>query len=258
MNYIYALYLQPGVAADIDAWITSNSRQSPRHNTQGQHYADDVLNYFQFDRMLNEHGGQYTEQHRLRQQITDPSNALEVMQLADTFNDNHKGLVAYVAKSGSQYDVYVKERDSSSQHNITFLKERLNAWHAYEDAFQNVGIDINAVPDVIKGIVNPYQVNLVGYLMSLQNTSHRNMYKKDAMVLFELGCTPAWKNILESMFGSLEAAAEAVDTINSGGAGAASITNHQKQRLINAINSAKSFLGVDLQNLESQVQQRTQ
>lgn len=166
--------------------------------------------------------------------------------------------MAYVTKSGSQYDVYVKERDSSNQHNITFLKEKLNVWHAYEDAFQNVGININAVSDSIKSTVNPYQINLVGYLMSLQNTSHRNMYKKDAMVLFELGCTPAWKNILENMFGSLEAAAEAVDTINSGGAGATSITNHQKQRLVNAINSAKSFLGVDLQNLESQVQQRTQ
>jgi hypothetical protein len=75
------------------------------------------------------------EQGRLRQQITDPSNALEVLQLADTFNDNHRGLVAYVSKSGPTYQVYVKQKDSSTQWHTTYIKELLSAWHIYESAF---------------------------------------------------------------------------------------------------------------------------
>lgn len=258
-NYIYALYLQPGVAAAIDAQMTANQpNQTPRHNAQGQHYAEDVLAYFQFDRMQNEFGSIYVEQGRLRQQITDPSNALEVLQLADTFNDNHKGLVAYVHKNGAQYDVYVKRRDSDTQRLITTLKEQLNVWRVYENAFQGVGIDLNNVPDTIKDSVTPYKTRLVDYLISLQRTSHRNLYKKDVQVLFELGCTPAQRQVLENAFGSLEAAAEAVDILNHGGIAAMSVTSHQRSRLRNALNTAQQFFGMDLQGLKTHVDQMLQ
>lgn len=139
------------------------------------------------------------------------------MQLADTFNDSHKGLVAYVTKAGSNYEVYVKDRDSITQHNISLLKEMLSAWHIYESTFQNVGIDLNTVPDIIKGTVTPYVPGLAGYFKSLQGTSHRNLYKRDAMVLFELGLDANWKQILQNTFGSIEAAADAVDALNHGG-----------------------------------------
>ena len=154
------------MAAAIDANITANG-QTPRHNTQGQHYVEDVLAYFQFNQMQNEFGTLSVEQGRLRQSITDPSNALEVMQLADTFNDTHKGLVAYVVKGGPNYDIYVKRRESLTQQNVTYLKERLNVWNLYENTFQNVGVDLNAVPDSIKDTVTPYKPSLVDYLISL-------------------------------------------------------------------------------------------
>lgn len=256
VNYIYALYLQPGVAADIDAKLTANNpNQTPRHNAQGQHYAEDVLNYFRFDQMQNEFGSSSVELGRLRQQITDPSNALQVMQLADTFNDTHKGLVAYVVKSGSQYQIYVKRRDSIQQKHIGLIKDHLNAWRTCCNAFQQVGIDLNNVPAEIKDRVTPYTSGLISYLISLRATGHNNLYKKDAWVLFELGLDSNWRQILENMFGSIQAAAQAVDNLNHGGLVAAGITSHQASRLRNAIDNAKQFLGLDLQDLKNQVDQ---
>ena len=237
--------------------MTANN-QTPRHNAQGQHYVEDVLAYFQFDRMQNELNSKTIEQGRLRQQITDPSNALEVLQLADTFNDSHNGLVAYVHKNGNQYDIYVRMRDSDTQHNVADLKEQLNVWHVYENVFQQFGIDLNNVPDTIKDTVTPYKTRLVDYLISLQGTSHRNLYKKDVQVLFELGCTPAQRQVLINTFGSLDAAADAVDILNHGGVAAMAITNHQRTRLRNALNTSQQFFGMDLQGLKAQVDQMLQ
>lgn len=258
VNYLYALYLQPGVAAAIDNQLMTNGQQTPRHNAQGQHYVEDVLAFFQFNVIQNQLGSRSVEQGRLRQQITDPSNALEVMQLADAFNDSHKGLVAYVHKNGNTYDVYVKQRDSQTQSNINFLKEQLATWHVYESAFQRVGVDFNNVSNSIKNEINPYKMNLVDYFISLQNVSHRNLYRKDALVLLELGCTPAQKQVLQNVFGSIEAAADAVDSINHAGIAASGLSNHQVSRLRNALNQAQQFFGIDLQDLRIQISHVTQ
>jgi len=76
--------------------------------------------------------------------------------------------------------------------------------------------------------------------------------------LFELGCTPAQRQVLENAFGSLEAAAEAVDILNHGGIAAMSVTSHQRSRLRNALNTAQQFFGMDLQGLKTHVDQMLQ
>lgn len=246
------------MAAAIDNQLMTNGQGTPRHNAQGQHYVEDVLAFFQFNTLMNELGSRSVEQGRLRQRITDPSNALEVMQLADDFNDNHKGLIAYVHKNGNAYDVYVKQRDSLTQHNVNFLKDQLAAWHIYETAFQRVGVDINNLPDTIKNEINPYKINLVDYFTSLQNVSYRNLYRKDALVLLEFGCSAAQKQVLENVFGSIEAAADAVDSLNHAGVAASGLSNHQVSRLRNALNQAQQFFGMNLQDLRTQISYATQ
>ena len=92
----------------------------------------------------------------------------------------------------------------------------------------------------------------LNHLKNLSMLSYDNMYRKDAMILFYIDKDSAEVQRVINSFGSIEDAATAVDDINHG---YVTVTSAQIHLLKNAINHAQQLHGVDIDALQTQINQ---
>lgn len=256
VNWIYASYTASNAADAMD-------QAGYKRNSQGQHNAADLKKFINYAAMQNEIGTLFSEELRLgfvnnNGQRVDFQSAKEALEKADAFNDSHNALVATVNRHGDNYNVIVAEKDSNTHMRPTEIKKKLKAWEIEKQAFNNIGVDIENLPQEVRDVMNPYQTDIVQYLRNLQNSQINFMYKKQALLLFSLYAnSPQVQRLVgNTAFQSLEDAAQAIDDINHGIPGVATPT--QMRLLLNAINFSKQFQGIDLNALQSQVDQVTQ
>lgn len=253
VNLIYSSYIASNAADAMD-------NAGYQRNSQGEHSAADVMKFLDIYTMLNEMATLSSEElswgivdnNGNRVDFTDGKQALEK---ADAFNDAHTGLTATVVQYGDIYNIIAAEKNSRTHTYSIGVKEKLKIWEVEKQAFNAVGIDIDNMPQELKGTFTPTNTGLVSHLQNLQRVQMGNLYKKDALLLFNMDPNSAPVRRVVASFGSMDAAAEAINNINHG---IGNYTNAQKTLLIRAVNHCKQFQGIDLNALKAQVDQMSQ
>ena len=261
-NMLYAAYKVSNIESQMEA--ATNPDGSPRYkkNRQGQFNAKDYVEFIDFDKSVGEWSDLSTEEYRMgatdaiggnRVDFTDAEVAL---QKVDNFNNTHEGLVATVEEhytpTGTIYNILVYRKDSRTVHLPVTTKERLQAWQVYQQVFNNVGVDITAMPAELSNVFSAYNISLDLYLKNLSMVSYGNIYKRDIMVLFNIDKSSQEVQRVINSFGSIEDAATAVDDFNHGNK---YITSAQMHLLKSAINHARQLHGIDIDALRKQIDQ---
>jgi len=253
VNMLYASYIASNAADAMD-------QAGYQRNSQGEHNAADVMKFLDVYTMLNEIGSLNSEEiswgitdnNGNRIDFTDGKQALEK---TDAFNDAHTGLTATVVQHGDIYNIIAAEKNSRTHTYAMGVKEKLKIWDAEKQAFAAVGIDIENMPQELKSTFTPTNNGLVTQLQNLQRVAIGYLYKKDAMLLFNMDANSPQVQRLINSFGSIEAAAQAMDDINHN---TGSYNNAQKTLLARAVNHCKNYRGIDLNALKTQVDQMSQ
>lgn len=253
VNMVYASYIASNAADAMD-------NAGYQRNTQGEHNAADVMKFLDIYTMLNEMASLSSEElswgitdnNGQRIDFTDGKQALEK---ADAFNDAHTGLIATVVQHGGIYNIIAAEKNSRTHTYGMGVKEKLKIWDVEKQAFAAVGIDIENMPQELKSTFTPTNIGLVQHLQNLQRVQMGNLYKKDALLLFNMDASSPQVQRLVGSFGSIDAAAEAVNNINHG---IGSYTTGQKTLLVRAVAHCKQYQGIDLDALKAQVDQMSQ
>ena len=253
VNYLYTKYKASDLADQMD------QANIPR-NSQYEHNAEDILRFIDWTKIETqitnlssiERSAGFTDINGQRVDFTDAKDAL---QRANDFNNNYEGLVATVVQHGDIYNIITSQKDSRTHTYGDSVSECLKIWDVYEQIFNAQGIDINAMPQELNSRFNALNTDLAQSLKNLQNMSIDNMYKLDAWTLFALSPNSHHVQNVINAFGSIEAAAQAINDINHG---ATNYTSAQKTLLRRAINDAKTYQGIDIDALITQVKQMSQ
>ena len=246
-NWFYAVY---NVRAGKDMDNAGIER-----NRQGEHNVEDVLKFLDYSTIEKDIANLSMAEIQLgavdmNGKRVDFTNAEDALKKADDFNNNHKGLAATVVQHGDIYNIIVSEKNSRTHTYGDTVKNDLKIWDIYKQAFNNVGVDITAMPQELQGVFNALNTGLAQYLKNLSMVDIRNLYKRDAMILFSLSPNSSHVQRLIKAFGSIEDAAQALDDFNHG---SIQLTNPQQTLLIRAVNDAKKFQGINMDDLHNQV-----
>ncbi len=252
-NWIYSAYIASNIGDVMD------NAGIPR-NTQGQHNAQDVLKQIDWNTIQSEISNLTMAELQLgavdtNGQRIDYTSAKDALEKADGFNNTHKGLTATVVQHGDIYNIIVAEKNARTHTYEQSVKEKLKIWDVYKQVFAGVGIDIENMPAELSNTFSAYNTGLVNHLKNLQNLTTNFLYRKDALILFALDANSPHAKRLVGSFGSLENAAQAVDDINHG---VGNYTSGQKILLARAVASAQKMQGIDLNALQTQVDQMSQ
>jgi hypothetical protein len=267
-NLLYAAYeANPSVAQKLDAINAKKYNGDTKRDYLGQHRVNDVLDFFDYNDIIAEKGEEYLKQASYqigavdnKYKPIDYTNAKDALERADKFNRTHKGLVAIVIKhkdlnDHEVYNIYTRQKNSHTFMYPKDVENRLKVWEIYKQAFSVNGIDIENVSQEAKEFISPMNSGLVQQLINLKKYTRINdLYKKDAIVLFTLNQNTPQVQALIQRFGSIEDAAQAINDANTH---QRTLTPHETTLFLNAVNKAKKFDSIDLNNLKAQVDQMT-
>jgi hypothetical protein len=265
-NYIYSEYETSNAANLMDAVLLPNGKPKYRRNSQGQHRAKDVLEFIDFGARQEEIMGIKATERSLG--IVDSSNnrvnfadAKYALEKADNYNNRAKGTVARVVQHGDYYNIILMEKDANTLDEVTKTKQKLEVWDLYKQAFNAVGVDIEALPAELRTVFNAFNtvpglgtVDIQNYLQDLKTRGFSTLDREKALSLFSL--TPATSPYIQRvirLYGSLENAAQAIDDYN---AHLAALNPYAERVLRNAITDCQRLNGIDLAALKTQVDQK--
>lgn len=261
-TYIYATYLYSNIEKQMEETKDNEGKSKYVKNRQGQFNAKDVVEFLNINDFIEEVNNLQDEEVRLgaiehkggsKVTFTD---AEEVLNKVNDFNNSHKGLVAAVnehtsSEGDTTYTIDVYEKNPTTMVYPTRTRERLKAWEIYKQVLNHDDIDITNVPRELKGIFNANNIHLDDQLRNLTLLENKNMYKKDVLTLLYLNKDlPKVKNLV-NIFGSIEDIANVVDDLNHG---VNNITSEQKHLITMALNLAKKrLLDINLEGLKKQI-----
>lgn len=249
-NYIYATYLQSGVVAQMDSLGYSR-------NDQGEHKIADVIKYLDVMSFIRESTeGKVGEVSRIIG-ATDSSgvpinydNAEKALNIAQRHNNSSKGTVAAVYSKGDKFNIVVDTKDSKTQLRAAQVEKQLQEWNVLKQVMNAIGINLDN--EVLrKSIFNATNARYAVQWLRNVHSTRQNKYLdkneiKDLLVISE-NSTQVQR--LKQMFGTLEDVAQKIyDSYRIGG-----ITASQKILIEAALNNAKKLNGLDLNALETQI-----
>lgn len=114
VNYIYASYLQQGVADAMDA-------MGYKRDSNGEHYADDVYEYFDITQLRRERVDINTQKQEAgvidsSGNVIEYTSSLEALQKVNDYNNTAKGYVASVHKQKDHFIIMLQEKNALTQH----------------------------------------------------------------------------------------------------------------------------------------------
>lgn len=114
VNYIYASYLQQGVADAMDD-------AGYKRDSNGEHYADDVYKYFNITQLRRERLDVNTQKQEAgvinsSGDVIKYTSSLEALQKVNDYNNTAKGYVASVHKQKDHFIIMVQEKNALTQH----------------------------------------------------------------------------------------------------------------------------------------------
>ena len=213
-NYVYASYLQSGVAAQM----TSDGFET---NEQGQHNAQDVFNWFDVNSMLDEVKSSTSDEkmataagfRRAGKAVMFDSSE-EATIKAQKFNEQHKGKMAYVVQVGDKFSVIVKNLDSRTLEKKVELDRQMTIWQEVKTQFNKIGINVEELEKILPDLFNTVSITRgLQYMKNIFNAPNETLRVSEIKML--LAATPdsiKTKNAI-SRYGSIDQAA--VEIYNS-------------------------------------------
>lgn len=185
-NYIYAVYLQSGVAAQMDS-------KYPR-NHQNQHSARDVMAFLGANNILKDDIKNIAVREGFMSHSHDYitfTDAEEAITRADDFNknDNFKRLVATVVAANDGYSVVLASRDALTQHREYEVGVKAHLWKAMNEFLITRGINIDfSSPDFKGTVANAFHVNyFIKEMSSLPLIKNGVLSQNDLKAIIKLG-----------------------------------------------------------------------
>lgn len=250
-NLIYAAYLQQGVAAQMD-------NQGFRVNSQGQHDANAVIQYFDVNSMKIEASKVNDVATRIGARdssgdLVDFTDAKDALQRAAQSNSTTPGVVSYVVQHGDVFNILTEAKDSRTQIRTLEVEKKQAVWDVIEQAFANVGIDVNSF-DFNRGLVNANNGrNFLSWLENLRGTRNDLYSQKDVRTILALDENSSQVQRLKTMFGTIDdVAAKVYDAFHRG---RQNYTQGQLTLMNAVMDNCKNMQGLDLYSLRQQVDQ---
>lgn len=250
-NLIYAAYLQQGVAAQMN-------NQGFRVNKQGQHEANAVMQYFDVNSMKIEASKAIDVARRIGARdssgdLVDFTDAKDALQIAAQSNATTTGVVSYVVQHGDIFNILTEAKDSRTQIRALEVEKKQAVWNVMEQAFANVGVDINSF-DFNRSLVNANNgKNFMGWIENLRGTRNDLYSLKDVRTILAMDENSSQVQRLKTMFGTLDDVADKVyDAFHRG---RQNYTQGQLALMNAAMNQCKTLQGLDIAALRQQVDQ---
>lgn len=250
-NLIYAAYLQQGVAAQMN-------NQGFRVNKQGQHEANAVMQYFDVNSMKIEASKAIDVARRIGARdssgdLVDFTDAKDALQIAAQSNATTTGVVSYVVQHGDIFNILTEAKDSRTQIRALEVGKKQAVWNAMEQAFANVGVDINSF-DFNRSLVNANNgKNFMSWIENLRGTRNDLYSLKDVRTILAMDENSSQVQRLKTMFGTLDDVADKVyDAFHRG---RQNYTQGQLTLMNVAMNQCKTLQGLDIAALRQQVDQ---
>ena len=248
-NYIYAVYLQSGVAAQMDSLGYSR-------NDQGEHKIADVerhLDVLSFIRESTE--GKVSEVARtigavdLSGNPIDYTNAKDALDIAQKHNSTSKGTVAAVYSKGDKFNIVVDVKNSRTQLRSAQVEKQLQQWDILKQAISSIGIDIDTA-DINKTVYNATNAkSAVQQMHNVQLTDNKYLDKKEIKDLLVFSESSPQVQRLKQMFGTLDEVAQKIyDAYRTGG-----VTSAQMSLINATLNNCKKYNGLDINAIVSQI-----
>lgn len=250
-NLMYAAYLLPGVAANM-------TNRGFKVNSQGQHDASAVMQFFNYNAMSNEVGTINDIAFKIGAKdstgnLIEYDNAKDALQIAANANATTKGVVASVTRHNDKFNILTDVRDSRTQSRIFETEKKLAIWGVLESTFKQIGIDLNSF-DAYKELINANEgTNFVQWLDNVKGTRNDILSQNQVKTLLLMDENSTQVQRLEQMFGNLNNAVSAIYDAFHGGR-----KNYKKSQidLMNsALDNCKNLQGLDLNALKQNIAQ---
>lgn len=248
-NYIYAVYLQSGVAAQMDSLGYSR-------NDQGEHKIADVekhLDVMSFIRESTE--GKVSEVSRtigatdFSGNPIDYTNAKDALDIAQRHNSTSKGTVAAVYSKGDKFNIVVDVKNARTQLRSAQVEKQLQQWDILKQAINSVGVDIESA-DLNKSVYNATNAkNAIQQMHNIQLTDNKYLDRKEIKDLLVFNESSTQVQRLKRMFGTLdEVTQEIYDSYRVGG-----VTSSQKALIDSTLTNCKKYNGLDVNAVSNQI-----
>ena len=187
-NFLYASYLQPGVAEAMDAKGYVRDRL-------GQHKGADVYTFL---------GGREAksllstkDQSRAYGFMDSSGNLIdfggeEAYRKAQDFNNANRGRVASVVVHGDKFNILIDIKDSQTQSREVKVNEDLVKWDTLKEQLTARGIDVDELISIRPTLLNPGAIDdFFNSLRILQSTPADGLAVKDIELLLALNADNA-------------------------------------------------------------------
>jgi hypothetical protein len=249
-NIIYASYLQPGVAANMD-------NAGKTKDNLGQHKAEDVISELGIDISKLDSGDVLQRARRYgvidsNNTPTSFNNAEDALRKADSINSNDKRVVAHVVQQGNEFFVMLNKRDTRTLINEYETQRLLNNWNIVKSTFAQLGMDLDAL-DFAKDFVNATQVNyFVQWINNLSISSNQYLNSKEIKILLTLNENSIQVQRLKNMFGSIDDITQRIIEYYQN---PANYTQGQRSLIDATLNNCKNLRGLNKSALNNAITQ---
>lgn len=249
-NYIYAVYLQSGVAAQMDSLGYSR-------NDQGEHKIADVekhLDVMSFIRESTE--GKVSEVSRtigatdFSGNPIDYTNAKDALDIAQRHNSSSKGTVAAVYSKGDKFNIVVDVKNTRTQLRSAQVEKQLQQWNILKQAINSIGVDIESA-DINKSVYNATNArNAIQQMHNIQLTDNKYLDRKEIKDLLVFNESSTQVQRLKQMFGTLDEVAQKIyDSYRTGG-----VTPSQRALIDATLANCKKYNGLNINAVLNQIE----
>ena len=249
-NYIYAVYLQSGVAAQMDSLGYSR-------NDQGEHKIADVekhLDVMSFIRESTE--GKVSEVSRtigatdFSGNPIDYTNAKDALDIAQRHNSSSKGTVAAVYSKGDKFNIVVDVKNTRTQLRSAQVEKQLQQWNILKQAINSIGVDIESA-DINKSVYNATTArNAIQQMHNIQLTDNKYLDRKEIKDLLVFNESSTQVQRLKQMFGTLDEVAQKIyDSYRTGG-----VTSSQRALIDATLANCKKYNGLNINAVLNQIE----
>ena len=241
-NYLYACYLQPGVAEAMDA-------RGFMRDKLGQHKGSDVYAFL---------GGKdaksvlsVAEQSKAYGFTTSTGTLIdfggeEAYQKAQDFNNSNRGRVASVVSHGDRFNILIDTKDSQTQSREVKVNEDLVKWNTLKEQLNIRGINVNDLINTRPSLISPGTIeDFFKTLRVLQSTPADGLAVKDIELLLTLNASnPIVQNAMTRGWGTrAEVAQRLYDTTHD-------ILNHTATEVSFATNVLQNAANLSKLNIK--------
>ena len=187
-NLVYGMYLQQGVSDSMD-------QAGYQKNTQGQHPASAVLEFFKFQNIVTdildssirtvELSKGVREANNKLHNFTDPMDAYtiakEINEMKDT-QGNSRHLAATVVKHGNEFQVLVDPISTNTNLRARRINDALFLWDSLKNAMGLQSVDMDALRVPFSDVLS-MGTGMINYIESIAQCDNKYLTQREIQFL---------------------------------------------------------------------------